>query len=429
MNPLHPRDASGRLSSLGRLLFDTEARTLWERDTETLPAPFRTLRRHYRAFAEEHLAPRALAADRDPHGVDGRALFLAAARHGLETELLPPPFGTMPPRALTYGLVFAAALKAEELSSACAGLALVLLGHDLGIAPLFLSGDPRALLGWQRRIYREIRRGEPALAAFAITEPGAGSDAEETEGAARARVSATYRAVPGGYLLNGRKCFISNGAIARWVTLFAAPEGGGFSDWTCFLLDESLAGLSRGRSERKLGQRASDATELLLESVFVPEERRIGPLGGGWAISRNVLNYSRPCVGAIAVGIARGALAHAVTFCRETMLSGRSLLAYPEVQLRLAELLTQVQAARALVWQAARYRRPFQTAGSMAKTFASDTAWAVSSAALELLGEHGYLPGHGVEKAARDARLTQIYEGTNQINRLAIFEGQLGAEF
>lgn len=177
-----------------------------------------------------------------------------------------------------------------------------------------------------------------------------------------------------------------------------------------------------------MGQRTADASELVLDDVIVPNERVVGRVGTGWALNRNVLNFSRPAVGAIAVGIARCAFEHAVTFCNTTRLGGRPLTSYQDVQLRLADMMTKVQAARALVWHCARYRIPFQAAGSIAKVFCSDTAWEVSTAAMELLGDHGYLHRYSVEKAVRDARLTQIYEGTNQINQLAIVESQIEAE-
>jgi alkylation response protein AidB-like acyl-CoA dehydrogenase len=326
-------------------------------------------------------------------------------------------------------LLMAAVLKAEEFSAADAGLGLALLAHDLGVAPLFVSGDWRAVFGWQRRIYKQIDAGEPAICAYAITEPDAGSDVENTEGAVTARIVTRARRRPGGFRISGRKCFISNGAVARWVTLFAAVDEGGVDSWTCFLLDRDMSGFSVGRRERKMGQRAADASELILDDVFVPDHRVIGPLGGGWAINRNVLNYSRPAVGAISVGIARAAFEHAAQFCNDTRLGGRPLASYQEIQLRLASMLSRIQAARALVWQAARYGIPFQAAGSMAKSFGSRVAWEVSTEAIELLGDHGTLQAGGVEKAARDARLTLIYEGTHQINQLAIIEGQAGAEF
>ena len=431
MNPeLSPTRARLSLGMLGRLMYDADPQTIWERETATLPRVFRKQRTVYRRFAADEIAPHALSVDCDPHAFDVHGLFRRSAAQGFQTEFLPFPWGTMKLSALRHSFLMSSALKAEEFCTGCTGLGLSILAHELGIAPLFVSGNLRAIFKWLRRIYREIRQGEPAMAAFAITEPGAGSDAEETEGAAQAKVSCRAARVPGGWRISGRKCFISGGAAARWVTLFAATEkSGGFASWTCFLLDKGMQGFTVGRQERKMGQKASDASELILEDVFVPDDRVIGKVGKGWAINRNVLNFSRPVVGAIALGAARGAFEHAVRFCNETRLGNRRLVQYQDVQLALADMMIKTCAMRATIWQTVRHRFPFQAAGAITKVFCSDTAWEVCNAAMELLGDHGYLQGNGVEKAARDARLAQIYEGTNQINRLAVFESQLGAEF
>lgn len=419
---LAPAAARKTMGPIGRLLYDVDGAHLWERDTATLPRAFRRMRRRYRDFARAHIAPHALQADIDPHGFDVCKIFAQSAKQGFQTEFMPWPIGTMNLLGTRHSLLLGAALKAEEFCAACGGIGLSVLAHELGIAPIFVSGSLTAMLKWQRRIYGEIKAGEPAIAAFAITEPGAGSDVEETQGAREARINCRYEKVQGGWRISGRKCFISDGAVARWVTLFAAEKGKGIESWTCFLLDKSMEGFSVGRSERKLGQRASDASELILEDVFVPRDRVIGAVGAGWAINRNVLNFSRPVVGAIALGIARGAFEHALRFSRENRLANRPLIEYQDVQLALSDMMIKVSAMRATVWQTVRYRRPFQAAGAMAKSFCSDTSWAVCNQAMELLGDHGYLQRNSVEKAARDARLTQIYEGTNQINRLAVFE-------
>jgi alkylation response protein AidB-like acyl-CoA dehydrogenase len=426
---IRPGGARERLAPLGQLLYDTEVSSIWDHDTATLSRPLRRLRYRYRDFAEVHLSSLGLAADRDPDFVDIPELFGRAAREGFGIEFMPPPWGTLQVTAVWRGLLLPSALKAEEFCAADGGLGLALLAHELGIAPLFLSGDLKAYFHWLRRIYREIRAGEPAMAAFAITEPGAGSDVEDTEGARSARLGCFYERVAGGFRITGRKVFISNGAVARWVTLFAAEKGKGVETWTCFLLDKSMAGFEVGRHERKMGQRAADASELILEEVFVPDDRVVGEVGAGWAISRNVLNFSRPVVGAMALGIARGAFEHAARFCNDTRLANRPLVDYQDVQLTLADMLMKLSAMRATVWQATRYRLPFQAAGAIAKAFCADTSWEVCRTAMTLLGDHGYVHSASVEKAVRDARLTQIYEGTNQINRLAIFESQTGAEF
>jgi len=425
---LTPYGSRSRLGRLGRISFDTKPISLWDRDTATLPYPFRRMRRAFRDFARQQIAPHALAADVDPHSFDVKPLFLEAAKRGYTTMFLPRPWGNLSLYSVATAMLLPAALRMEEFCAACGGLGLALGAHDLGIAPLFVSGDTKALLGWLRKIYAEIKSGQPSICAFAITEPGAGSDVEETDGAESAKLGTFARREKGGWRISGRKVFISDGGVAKWVTLFSAQEGKGAESWTCFLLDKSMPGFSVGRRERKMGQRASDASELILEDVFVPDDRVIGPVGAGWGINRNVLNYSRPVVGAIALGIARGALEHALEFCDTARLGNRPLSAYQDVQIRLADLIAKVQAMRALVWHSTRYRLPFQAAGAIAKSYCADTAWEVCTAAVELLGDHGTLHGNFVEKAARDARLTQIYEGTNQINRLAVIESQTGPE-
>ena len=425
---LEMKHAVGDLALLGRALVDNRDLPFWERDTRTLPWFFRRTRRRYRRFADEHLRPFALEADRDPDRFDPRPIIAAAGRAGLQTELMFPPIGTLRFLHGLYAIGLAACLKAEELCAACGGLGLTLLAHDLGVAPLLLSGDLKAVWRWQRPIYRSILRDEPKVMAFAITEPSAGSDVEETAGAAKARLMTRARRADDGWVLNGRKCFITNGAIADYATLFAALEGEGVESWTCFLIERGMPGFSVGRKERKLGQRAADASELVLEDCFVPDRNVIGRVRGGWPINRNVLNFSRTPVGAIAVGIARGALEHALDFCRSTQLGGRPLAHFQEVQLALAEMMIRIQAMRATVWHAARSHIPYQAMSSAAKVFCGDTAVEVCSRAMELLGDHGYLHGQHVEKCLRDARLNQIYEGTNQINRLAVIEGQWNAE-
>lgn len=429
------RHSSDQLSVAGRALYDLDQVSLWERETATLPRPLARRRRKYRDFARQYLAPLVEAADVDPAGYDPRPLLTQAARAGLQSEMLPPPWGTMPMGSLRSRSLVHEVLKAEELTTVCAGLGLSLLAHGLGTVPLVLSGDLGSIRRWLVPICRENKAGRPRLAAFAITEPAAGSDVEDSEGAATARYRTMARRVEGGYVLNGQKVFITGGAHADLVTVFATlqPDDGSHGridrDWTCFVVERGTPGFRSGRSEHKLGQRAADATELFLDDVFVPTANRVGAERSGWALNRNVLNYSRVPVGAIALGIARGATEAATDYCRRTHLGNKPLLAYQEVQLTLADLWLETMAMRAMVWQASRHVPPTQAVSSAVKTFCGDRAVSVSSRAIELLADDGAIATNGVEKRLRDGRLNQIYEGTNQLNRLAIIEAQWETDF
>ena len=220
----------------------------------------------------------------------------------------------------------------------------------------------------------------------------------------------------------------SDGAIADKVTLFAKLEGEGIESWTCFLIEKDMPGYSIGRREHKMGQRAADAAELILEDVFVPDKNIVGRLRSGWANNRNVLNYSRPVVGAMALGHARGAFERALEFCRKTMLGPKRLIDYQDIQIELADMIVKLWSARALVWHSCSQFRCYQSASAAAKVAASDIAFSVCTKSLEIMGDHGYVHSNGAERLWRDSRLTQIYEGTNQINRLAIIEHQWEAE-
>jgi alkylation response protein AidB-like acyl-CoA dehydrogenase len=423
-DPLVPQTAVRRLPLLGRQLAGYSPRTLWELDTATLPRALAAYRRRTRDFAETVLAPRALDGDRGP-GTVTEDVLRAAAWAGLLSDYLPWPLGAGDPRCAVRPVQLLAALKLEELCAACGGLGLAIGAHGLGAAPLLLSGDLAAIRRHLVPVLRANRRGDLHLLAYAITEPGGGSDVEDTRGAAGYRPGTVARRVPGGWSLTGRKVFISGGDIARTVCVFAALEGDDMRSWTCFVVPADAPGFGVGRSELKMGQRASSATELVLDGVVVGYDRVVGGLRNGWALNRTVLNFSRVPVGAIALGIARGAMEAAMGFAREHVVAGRRVLDHQEAQLLLAQMIAETAAMRALVWRAASSWTARQAASSSVKVFCSDTAVKVCESAMELMGAHGLLHANRAEKAYRDARLTQIYEGTNQINRLAIIEDQM----
>ncbi len=429
---LKMKNATEMLNVFGRLLVDNREMSFWEHDTKTLSWGVRRWRRKALRFSREYIRPLAPEADLHPHDYDPRPILAAAARQGFQTLLLVPPFGRASMLPYFRGTALQVAVVGEEFATECGGLALLLLAHNLGIVPILLSGSLRNIFGQLIPFYFKSHvLGRPDCMAFAITEPGAGSDVEETEGGAKAKLVTTAKYDPErkGYLINGRKCFISDGAIANKVTVYAKLEDEGIESWTCFLVERGMPGFSVGRSERKMGQRASDASELIFDNVFVPKKNVVGKVRAGWANNRNVLNYSRPVVGAMALGHGRGAFERCLEFCRKTSLGPKRLIEYQDVQIELADMAISLWAARAMIWQSCRQFRCYQSGSASAKVFASDTAFKVCNQAMELMGDQGYLHKNGVERAWRDSRLTQIYEGTNQINRLALFEHHLSTDF
>jgi len=422
-HPLSPRQAFRCFPPLTSGIVCYEPAWIWDQDTAVLPPPLAELRRQTREFAERELRARALDCDVRPHDPEADAAVLRrAAQAGVLFSHLPPPLGTGSVGLADYPLAWVATVKVEELCAACGGWGLMLAAHALGLMPLLLSGDKKA---WKRFLIPAKQRaqaGTPYLFAYAITEPGAGSDVEDGHGASLYRPATVARRVEGGWVLNGRKQYISGGDIADAVTVFAALEGEGIESWTCFLVERGTAGFRCLRNEQKMGQRASGAAELELQNVFVPDDHVIGALRTGWALNRASLTCSRLPVAAIALGIARGAMDAAIDFVCRFRLGGRPLIDRQEVQLRVADMIAQTSVMRSMIWQHASRPVVTQANAAMSKFHCSEAAVRVCETAMELLSQHGVLHRNYVEKHFRDARLTPIYEGTNQINRLAVIE-------
>jgi alkylation response protein AidB-like acyl-CoA dehydrogenase len=427
-HPLSPRSAFQDLSRIAKALVHYSPEALWEQDTARLPRPLRALRRRLRAFAEREIAPRALACDQEPHPSVGelrpsaRAVLAAAAAEGLLSDLLPWPFGSASPALLRHPLSMPQTLKTEELAAVDGGLMLLVCANALGIAPILISGERPKLRRFVLPAFRQNARGDPHVFAYAITEPGAGSDVEEGHGAARLRPGVIARAEGSGFRLRGRKCFISGGDIAKITVVFAALEGEGVGSWTAFVVPSSCPGFRVTRTELKMGMRASGAAELELDDAFVPADDVLGGLRKGWALNRATLNLSRVPVAGMAVGFARAAVDETRDFVCNYRLGSKFLIDYQDIQLELAQMIAETRAARAMVWSAAGRAQPLQHEASAAKLFCSDTAVRVCTRAMDILGNHAVLHERRVEKAFRDARLTQIFEGTNEINRLSMIE-------
>jgi alkylation response protein AidB-like acyl-CoA dehydrogenase len=300
-------------------------------------------------------------------------------------------------------------LAVEELSKACGGIALAMAGTALGTFPILLFGSEEQ----KKRYLPDIAAGRK-LAAFGLTEANAGSDA--------LGMKSTARKEGDGYVLNGTKQWITNGENAEVYTVLAKtnPEKGA-RGISAFILDKGMEGFTFGKHEDKMGIRASSTTELVFQDVKIPAANLLGREGLGSIVAINTLNYSRPGVGAQALGIAAGALADAVKYARERVQFGQPISAFQAVQHMLADMATQVEAARALLYATARGidagEKRFAKESAMTKLFCSDTAMRVTVDALQVMGGYGYMREYPMEKRMRDAKITQIYEGTNQIQR------------
>ncbi len=372
-----------------------------------------------RQFAQDEVSPHSLEYDSKPPDFVPWNLVQGAAKLGLLSFLIPEELGGGGLQEL------GAAVIVEELAVADAGFATIIGANALGQAPIFLSSEPEA---WERFFapaIESIDSGRPYIFAYAITEPDAGSDVEDDVGSGSARLSTFARKEGDEYILSGKKVFISNGNIADLVCVFAATDPKrGIESWTCFAVPTDSEGFHVARSLDKMGQRMSPTAELYFEDLRVPEENIVGGLGEGWTLNKQTLAASRGPTGAIAVGIARAAYERALEYAGTRRQGGRLLIEHQLVQEMLANMATEIEASRLLVWKAcylAENQLPIPLKeSSMAKVFASDVAMKVTTDAVQIMGGYGYMREMGVEKLMRDAKLTQIYEGTNQINRLEI---------
>lgn len=429
-SPLSPKKAFADLSPITKPIIKYPSESIYQQETARLPFALQKLRKRVRVFAESELKPLALKIDVAEHAELGQTwpetevLLKKAAAAGLLTDLLPRPLGSVMWRQYRHPLVWQQCIKTEEYARICGGLMLLLSSHSLGVCPLLLSGDIKAIRKFVLPAYKEMKNGVPHLFAFAITEPGAGSDAEDGHGATvyKPGVVAKRCKQRNGWVLNGRKCFISGGDLAKTFTVFAALEKEGMESWTCFVVQRGMPGFRPVRNELKMGMRASAATELEFDDCFVPDDHVVLGLRKGWALNRATLNLSRMPVSAMAVGFAQAALDAAMNFATTMRLGNKPLIHYQEIQLMIAQMVAETSAIRASVWQSAKTYRPRQGVASLNKFYCSDTALKVCELAMELMSNHGILHGNRAEKAFRDARLAQIFEGTNQVNRLALIE-------
>jgi alkylation response protein AidB-like acyl-CoA dehydrogenase len=372
----------------------------------------RELRDAVRELARERVAPRAAEIDRTAEFPwDLKELLAGQDILGLP---YPAEYGGLGADLLTTCLAI------EELSAACATTGLILAVHELAALPIVMAGTDEQKARW----LPDLAAGK-ALVAFALTEAGAGSDAG----------AIATKAVRDGddYVIDGAKRFISQGSVADVVTVFAVtdPAGKRYRNLSCFVVERDTPGFSVGRLEHKMGIRGSPTAELLFDGVRVPAANRLGAEGEGFALAMRTFERSRPGIAAQAVGIAQGALDVAARYATQRVQFGKAIGEHQMIQALLADMDAQTEAARALLYTAcAAIDAGDGDAGRWAavcKLIAGDTAMRVTTDAVQVLGGYGYLDEFPVERMMRDAKITQLYEGTQQIQRLVIARSLLAA--
>lgn len=357
-----------------------------------------------REFVEKEITPYAAGMDAENHMRDG--LIDKANEMGLLNVIVPEELDGPGLDSISVATIY------EELGKGCAGVATSLAANSLATVPVLLAGTDE-----QKKMYCDILNNG-GLAAFALTEPGAGSDA----GGVSTR--AVHNKEEGTYTLNGTKMFITNGGLAEIFLVFAnTRKTGGIRGLTAFIVPKDTPGFSVGKKENKMGIRPSNTTELVLQDVVIPESYRVGREGEGFRIAMNTLDSARPFVGAVSVGIAQAALDCAVKYAKERRQFGQPIASFQMVQGMLADMAMKVETARLMVQKACWMRdqgMEFSKEAAMAKCYAADTAMQVTTDAVQVMGGYGYTKEYPVEKMMRDAKIMQIYEGTNQIQRLVI---------
>jgi alkylation response protein AidB-like acyl-CoA dehydrogenase len=361
------------------------------------------VRRAVRALCDAKVAPHA--ADVDESGQFPQASYDALVAADFAAPHIPEGYGGAGADALATCIVI------EEVARACAASSLIPSVNKLGTLPLILAGSEDL----RRRYLPPVAAGE-AMFSYCLSEPEAGSDA----------AAMRTRAVRDGdaYVLDGVKRWITNAGVSRYYTVFAVTDPDRKAGISAFVVDREDEGVSFGAPERKLGIKGSPTREVYLDHVRIPADRMVGEEHTGLTTAFRTLDHTRVTIAAQAVGIAQGALDHAVSYARERHQFGRPIADFQGLQFMLADMGMKVEAARQLTYAAAgRSERgdadlPFF--GAAAKCFASDTAMQVTTDAVQVLGGYGYTRDYPVERMMRDAKITQIYEGTNQVQRIVV---------
>lgn len=369
-----------------------------------LSAKQQMLQNLYREFAENEVAP--LAAEIDETCEFPSETVKKMAELGLLGLPFPKEYGGAGADTLSY------VMAVEEMSRVCASTGVILSAHvSLGAHPIYQFGTEEQ----KKKYLVPLAKGEK-LGAFALTEPNAGTDASNQQ----------TIAVPDGenYILNGSKIFITNGGKADiYIVMAATDPAKGLKGISAFIVDAKTPGLSCGPKENKLGIRASSTTEVIFQDCVVPKENLLGREGDGFKVAMQTLDGGRIGIAAQALGIAQGAMEESIKYAKERQQFKKPISAYQAIQWMIADMATEIDAARLLIYRAAWLKdnkRPFGKESAMAKLFAAETAMKTTTKAVQIHGGYGYMKDYKVERFMRDAKITEIYEGTSEVQRMVI---------
>jgi butyryl-CoA dehydrogenase len=370
----------------------------------TLTQKHRLLQKMYRDFALKEVKPLAMEIDEEERFPLETVIKMRDAK--MMGICFPEAYDGCGADTLAY------ILAVEELSRVCATTGVILSGHtSLCAAPIFAYGTPA-----QKQMYLpKLNRGE-WLGAFALTEPNAGTDAAGQQ---------TIAVKDGNeYIINGSKIFITNAGYADVYIIFAmSDKSQGTRGISAFILEKDTPGFTVGKKEKKMGIRGSSTCELIFDHVRVPQANLLGSEGMGFKIAMGTLDGGRIGIAAQALGIAQGAIDESVAYVKQRRQFGKPLSAFQNTQFALADMQMKTEAARLLVYRAAIAKdsgKPYSTEAAMAKLFASETAMEVTTKAVQLFGGYGYTRDYPVERMMRDAKITEIYEGTSEVQRMVI---------
>ncbi|WP_394218120.1 acyl-CoA dehydrogenase [Halobacillus trueperi] len=370
----------------------------------TLTEEQEMLRKMVRDFAKNEVEP--TAADRDEEERFDREIFDKMAELGLTGIPWPEEYGGIGSDFVSY------VIAVEELSRVCASTGVTLSAHiSLASWPIYKFGTEEQ----KQKYLTQLASGE-ALGAYALSEPGAGSDVSSMR--TQAKLDGDH------YVLNGSKVWITNGGVADIYVVFAKTDPNeGNRGISAFIVEKDTPGFTTGKKEKKLGIRSSPTTELIFEDCKIPKENLLGEEGKGFKVAMMTLDGGRNGIAAQAVGIAQGALDESVNYAKEREQFGKPIAQLQGISFKLADMATEIEASRLLTYQAAYLESeglPYSKASAMAKLFAGDTAMKVTTEAVQVHGGYGYTKDYPVERYMRDAKITQIYEGTQEIQRLVV---------